>query len=65
MSGGLATHQLWPPVDQVPIPAFSHSILKELGLSLGCLGLKLQILVLDHNHLGDDGVVLLLTGLKR
>ncbi|MEW5298518.1 MAG: hypothetical protein WDW36_001632 [Sanguina aurantia] len=65
MSGCLATHQLWPPVDQAPFPAFSHSILKELGLSLGCLGLKLQVLVLDHNHLGDDGVVLLLAGLRR
>lgn len=45
--------------------AFSLPALKELGLALGTKGLSLSVLVLDHNHLGDQGAAMLAGGLQR
>ncbi len=44
---------------------FSVPSLQSLSLALGAQGHGLRILVLDHNRLGDMGMHLLASGLKR
>ncbi|PNW84679.1 hypothetical protein CHLRE_03g154300v5 [Chlamydomonas reinhardtii] len=48
-----------------PQLAFSPEALKEFALALGAQGHMIQVLVLDHNHLGDVGAKILAAGLKR
>eukprot|EP00798_Chlamydomonas_sp_ICE-L_P022864 gene22864-30037_t len=48
-----------------PKMAFSPHVLRELSLSMSAAGVGIQILALDHNHLGDLGVQILCLGLKR
>ncbi|GIL77291.1 hypothetical protein Vretimale_3061 [Volvox reticuliferus] len=45
--------------------AFSNAVLREFSLALGTQGHMLQVLVLDHNQLGDIGIRLLAPGLQR
>jgi hypothetical protein len=42
----------------------SISALKRLGDTLGCRGIVLRTLVLDHNGLGDGGAIALCSGLR-
>lgn len=58
---GIGRPMLFAP----PPQAFSSEVLKDFSLALGAQGHKLQVLVLDHNQLGDQGAKLLAPGLKR
>lgn len=53
------------PAPPPPAPSFGYDSLYAFSRALGTMNLALQVLVLDHNHLGDDGMKRLATGLKR
>ena len=49
---------------QMPL-SWSPLSMKQLSLGLSVLGMGIQVLSLDHNHLGDVGVRILAMGIKR
>lgn len=48
-----------------PHSGFGHRALRSLALALGVTESLISVLVLDHNHLGDKGLEILATGLRR